>query len=373
MRLVYVITRGDDVGGAQVHVVELATWMQTKFGRDVTVLCGPGDELRARLDSRNIRHACIPTLQRAISPSHDIRAIRDLRSVLAELDPDLVSLHSSKAGIVGRVASKLAGVPCVFTAHGWSFGPDVDLRTERLNRSIERQLATMPAHTITVSDADRKLALDIGIPPERVTTVPNGMPALGVPVPRSFEAPRPMRFISVARFDSQKDHATLLRAFAALEHEVLPELWLVGDGPQRSEVAALIHHLGLSDRVEMLGLRDDVDELLRSSDAFVLVSNWEGMPRSIIEAQRAGLATVATNVGGVAEIITDNRTGLLANRGSIEDVRNALDLLLRDRQVRERLSRAAYENFSRNFTFERTAAATDEVYSEVLGRIRGAS
>ena len=215
MKIAYIVTRAEPIGGAQIHVRDMAAAMRA-HGHEATVLTsGRGafvDDLRAQATPvRLMRHLTMP-----IAPFSDLRALREIRGVFTELRPDLIAAHSSKAGTLARVAGRSLGIPVVFTAHGWAFTPGVPGTKAALFRRIERLVGPLASRIITVSEFDRRLALEARVaPPERVVTVHNGMPDVA-PALRADPGRSPPRLVMVARFMAQKDHATLLRALSSL-------------------------------------------------------------------------------------------------------------------------------------------------------------
>ena len=230
MNIVYVITRADEMGGAQVHVRDLAGALHAR-GQRVTVLAGAPGCLCEQLVERGVRFQSVPALVRPIAPWKDARAVLQLTSILRKLRPDLVSVHSSKAGWLGRVAAKRAGIPVILTAHGWNFAEGLPPAMRRLSAVLERLFARLTDHIITVSEHDRRLALACRIaPPERITRIYNGVHdiAANVPAPRSG-GDGPVRIVMIGRFSRQKDQAGLLRALARIS-DVDWRLWLIGGG-----------------------------------------------------------------------------------------------------------------------------------------------
>lgn len=172
--------------------------------------------------------------------------------------------------------------------------------------------------------------------------------------------------VMVARFEPQKDQATLLRALGGLRDQAW-ELDLIGEGPLMPEMKALAASLGLAERVRFLGQRTDVHHLLAQAQISLLVTNWEGLPLSILEAMRAGLPVIASDVGGVAEMIEDGGTGYLVPRGGIELVSERIARLLRDPDLRSRLGASGRSRYESQFTLEHSVGRTLEVYRSVLG------
>ncbi|HEY8416038.1 MAG TPA: glycosyltransferase family 4 protein [Thermaerobacter sp.] len=343
-RIVMVVTRADRIGGAQVHVRDLALALRAR-DFDVTVLTGPGGPFTAELRRLRIPHRTLPHLARALSPPADARALLELYRALRELAPQLVAAHSSKAGCLARLAARHLGIPCVFTVHGWPLAADgtgAEGAPARFYVLAERLLKGLADRVITVSEHDRALGLRLGVlDPGRVVLIPNGVPD----VPPRFRAgpgrraessgpsgPGPTtapvasaqpggtgdtgnatRLVMVARFEEPKDHATLLRALARVRSPW--QLELVGDGPRRPAVRALARELGLSGRVRFHGARGDVARVLAGAQVFALSTRREGLPLAILEAMRAGLPVVASGVGGVPEAVADGETGFVAEPG----------------------------------------------------------
>jgi glycosyltransferase involved in cell wall biosynthesis len=171
----------------------------------------------------------------------------------------------------------------------------------------------------------------------------------------------------VARFTNQKDHAIVLQALQGIEHNV--QIILVGDGPTRPRIERLAEQLGISDRVKFFGWRDDVHEILASANIYVLASNWEGLPICLLEAMRAGLPIVASDVGGVREVIVDGETGFLVDRGDGAMLRDKLQRLLSDPELRNKMGKAGRKRYLEHFTVERMLDQTLQVYENTIKKI----
>jgi glycosyltransferase involved in cell wall biosynthesis len=350
------------IGGAQVHVRDLATRLATD-GHEVRVITGAPGPLTEALTAAGVACELCPGLLREIHPLYDSRAVAALRRSMRAFAPDLVSTHSSKAGVVGRIAARLAGRPCLFTAHGWAFTEGVPAARRTLYRALERATAPLATRIICVSERDRLLAEAAGIASGRLVVIHNGMPDIPADLRANPGRPGRLKLVMVARFDRQKDHRTLLLALRDLD-EV--DLDLVGDGPAEVEIMALAASLGLSDRVAFLGRRTDVAAVLAGAHAFVLSSHWEGFPRSTLEAMRAGLPVVVTDAGGAAEAVVDGVTGYVVARSNVADMRARLARLAIAPDLRGALGAAGRQRYERRFTFERMYRETIAAYSAVL-------
>jgi glycosyltransferase involved in cell wall biosynthesis len=366
VRITYIVTRADPIGGVQIHIKDLAAAAQRQ-GHTVTVLCGGSgpflDALRAQ-DTPTIalRHLTVP-----IGPVRDFRALREIHELLKGLRPDLLAVHSAKAGVLGRLAGRSLGIPVVLTAHGWTFTPGIPPLQAMGYRLIERLAGPLTSKIIAVSDFDRRLALEHRIvPADRIVTVHNGMPDIA-PHLRADPRRSPARLIMVARVGAQKDHPTLLRALAGLRDQPW-DIDLVGDGPLMGEMKALTATLGIGARVRFLGQRMDVDQLLAGAQASLLATNWEGFPLSILEAMRAGLPVVASTVGGIDEAIRDGESGYLVPRGDTEALRDRIGRLLADPELRARQGASGRVLFEEQFTLDRAVSRTLAVYRDVVAQ-----
>lgn len=362
MRIAYIITRSDSIGGAHVHVRDLAQAM-IGLGHDVCVLVGGQGPFTEELEAKGIPYYSIEHLVRPINPYNDLLALKELCTVLRKVKPDLISTHSSKAGWLGRVAGKILGIPTLFTAHGWAFTEGVPALERYIYLLAEKMAAPLATKIITVSEYDRRLALKYRVASaEKIITVHNGMPDVS-PLLRAKPDKEPPKLIMVARFEPPKDHFTLFKALAQLK-DLKWELDLVGDGPLRREAEKMVSNLGLKDRVRFLGSRKDVPELLAQAQIFLLISKWEGLPRSIIEAMRAGLPVIASDVGGVRELVVENETGFLIPIENVGMLVQRMRFLLVNSRDRMRMGDKARKRYETKFTFNRMFAENLKLYEK---------
>ena len=364
MNIAFLVTRADPIGGAQIHVRDLAAAVQREGHAPTVLLSGSGpfvDDLRAKgIPVVVLRHLANP-----IRPYQDLRALREVVAALRDLRPDLVTAHGAKVGILGRLAARRLGLPLIVTVHGWACAPGTPPIQATVSRWLERLIGPLANKVITVSEFDRKFGLQARLVTEsRVVTVHNGMPDVA-PEFRADPERSPARLVMIARFEPQKDHATLLHALGDLRGYAW-ELDLVGDGPQRLQMELLAQGLGIRERVHFLGQRRDVDRLLSRAQIGVLVSNWEGFPLSILEAMRAGLPMVATDVGGVAEAIDDGKTGYVVPQGQPAPLRDRIERLLSDPGLRAQLGINGRRRYEQHFTLDSLVSKTLAVYQDVL-------
>jgi glycosyltransferase involved in cell wall biosynthesis len=354
-RLLYCITNLD-FGGAQQHLVRLAACFSHRF--DVIVAYGQPGPALGELEAIGIATRAIPFMLRTIAPFSDLRSILRLRAIIREVTPAVVHVHSAKAALLGRVAALGLGVPVVYTVHGWAFkkgAPPVRRAVAWLGENL---LARASDEVICVSESEARLARSaLLLQPRSLRVIPNGIPDERVAANR-----RDMRLaaVMVARFQEPKRQDLLLRAMLHVTQPL--ELRFVGDGPCRAAMQRLAAELGIASRVRFLGERPDVAALLAAADIFVLVSDHEAMPLSVIEAMRAGIPAIASDVGGMAELVEHGVSGLLLRDARPESIGAALASLMADSGLRARMGAAARARFLARHQDSRMIAAIADTY-----------
>lgn len=359
-RILYLITRSN-LGGAQTNVLDLIGGFHPRYA--VELASGEEGPLTARARALGVPVHPLPYLLRRVDPRGDLRSVRDCTALIRARKPDLVHAHSSKAGIVGRLAGRLAGVPVVFTAHGWGFSSGAPPLRRALALLSEKAVARLGAQTICVSEDDRQRALRLRVGSARsLTTVHLGLDA-GAGV-AADPAVQPPRFVMVARFNEQKDQPTLLRAIARVRRAGTCEAHFdfVGSGPALERCRALAETLSVSASVSFLGDRHDVPDLLAMAQGCILSTHYEGLPFSILEAMRAGLPVLATAVNGIPEEVIDGQTGLLVPPGDADALAVSLQTLIGSPALRRRMGEAGRQRFLDEFTLDRMLRETEAVY-----------
>jgi glycosyltransferase involved in cell wall biosynthesis len=246
-------------------------------------------------------------------------------------------------------------------------------RARRSRVGLRESRAPLARAIICVSEHDRRLALRCRVGRRaRLYTVRLGIADTDFPL--ADAAVEPARLVMVARFNEQKDQATLLRAWAQLASSgELGEATLdfIGSGPSLEACTELSQVLGVGGSVSFLGDRADVPEMLSRAQAFVLATHYEGLPVSILEAMRAGLPVVASDVGGVREEVAHGKTGLLVRRGDVGALADALRQIIRSPDERASLGRAGRDKYLQEFSTARMLAQTGAIYERVLTGRRG--
>ena len=374
------------VGGAQETALGYCSMLDPARWETALVAgpeSSPEGDLFDEAKRQGVRVLTIPTLRRRVRPIGELRAVVDLVSLFRRERPDIVHTHSSKAGLVGRLAARLAGVPViVHTVHGWSFHDGMSRAGRALAVAAERLAARWTTSLVVVSRRDADLGIAAGIgSADRYALVRSGIDTVAFQSAATTRAsaraklglPEGVPVMgTVTRLCRQKDPVTLLRT-AQLVVGARPDarVVVVGDGPLRTEVEGLLDQWHLRSHVTLLGPRTDVAGLLPAFDAFVLTSRWEGLPRVVVEAMAVGVPVVSTDVGGVSEAVEDQVSGLIAPAGDGEALAQAVLRVFDEPGLGIRLGRTAAATVD-EFDVSRMIDRLDDLYTGLMtvGRSR---
>lgn len=353
MRLGLFVTRLD-LGGAQQVVLDLAAHAAGQ-GVDVTLYAGAGGALDDAARALPVQVQLLPWLPHAVAPG-DALAVPRLAQLFRAGRLDVLHTHSSKAGALGRVAAKLARVPAVVhTVHGWSFNDTQSAATQRAFVAVEKACAKLSDALVCVSEHDRARGLSLhigqkdqyrilraGIDVERFSA-PTGGPALR----QRLGIPDGHRVVgTVANFKPQKgplDCAEVAVRVLRARDDV--HVVYAGDGPLRSLAEQRLVHAGVHQRAHLLGWCDDVDAVYAASDVFLLMSHFEGLPRSVLQAMAGRVPVVATAVDGTAEVVR-KETGYPVARGDVAGAAEAVLAALEGDEGRAARAHAQLPAFS---------------------------
>jgi glycosyltransferase involved in cell wall biosynthesis len=347
-------------GGQEVRILTEVGWLQT-LGWRVLLACQPGSGILSRAS-----RASVPAIPLVMRASWDLRALIRLVALIRREKVGLVHTHSSIDGWLGGMAGRLAGVPVVRSRH-------VSIPIRRRWNPVYSLLAD---RIVASGDAVRRILIDAGVDPSGVVVLPSGVdlerfsPGPACPRVRAeFGLTGPV-IGSVAMFRGSKGHAELLEAFDRLGGEV-PDacLLLVGDGIRRRSVERLAEARGLGGRAVFTGFREDVPDLLRTMDCFVLASTrTEGVPQSLLQAMAVGCPVVASAVGGIPDVVQHGVNGLLVPPGDpaalAEAIRTVFVKPVAAREMAERGRALVHARFSHVQALERL----DRLYRELICR-----
>lgn len=365
------------VGGAQDNTL-LTVEHLPRERYEIHLLFGPEGRWLSRAQSiEGIRCIEMPTLVRPIRLFKDARALLAMTRLIRRERYDIVHTHSSKPGFLGRLAARLAGTPVVIhTIHGFPFNDFMPRVKHDFFVALERWASALTHRLITVSELNRQKAIALGIAPaDKFQTIYSGIQfdRFDLPVDRAalrrsleIEGDRPVIGF-VGRLSPQKDPL----CFVAAMPEILRRhpgalILMVGDGELRQAVETEAKRLGVDSALRILGFREDVPQLLRAMDLFVLSSRWEGLGRSLTEALYCGLPAVATAVEGVPELITDGETGRLVPPEQPEAIADAVNDLLSNAGRAQAMAAAGQARVKALFDVQRMVDDIDALYQTQL-------
>ncbi len=369
------------VGGAQQNTIDTCTYLSREmYDTEIIVgpQTGPEGELLSEAGRRGVRLHVIHELVREISPARDAAALMKMVSYFRAQKPRIVHTHSSKAGILGRWAARIAGVPViVHTVHGWGYHEYQPAHIRLLYQYLERITARITDKMIVVSDCNAEKGLSDAIGSRDLYTTIHSSIDIDAFSPEKYDPVRIRRSFGfsahapvigmVGRLSSQKNPADFVRA-AALVKQKKPEaaFLFVGDGPLRSGIERQITQCGLEGSVVLAGLRDDVPALLACMDVFILTSLWEGLPRVIVQAMAAGVPVVANGVDGVREIIRNGTNGFMVDPGDTASMADRVISLLECPDLRASVTRQAHATVRQEFSLWSMIGRIEEIYGELL-------
>lgn len=382
MKICHVITRMI-IGGAQENT-HLTCAGLAERGHEVMLVTGvetgPEGSLLDDLPPPNYRVQPLPSLRRSPHPLHDWRARREMTRLFREHRFDVVHTHSSKAGILGRLAARAAGVPIiVHTIHGMSFNRTQPGPIRWAYRAAERYCARCTDHIVTVADAMTRQAVAAKLaPPERFTTVYSGMQTEWF-TPTAYDR-RAVRSAwgfsdehivvgTLARLFHNKGYEPLIAAMdiAARRRPELRFVW-VGDGPHRERYLAKLAQLGLRDRVHLCGLVPprEVAGLLAGIDMLVHTSRWEGLPRAAVQALLMCCPVISFDIDGAPDVVLPEQTGLLVPLNDIAQLAAAIERLAADPGLRQAFGQNGRTLCLERFDHQRMVVQLEQLYERLL-------
>lgn len=383
-----------NVGGPAIQAITLTQELED-FGYLTRLVRGTEDPDEGNMDYLAAERGIVPTLvprMRRDPGVGDVVALLQLVSLLRRDRPAIVHTHAAKGGTLGRVAAVIAyprrstRPAVIHTYHGHSLTGYFSGRTAGFYRLVERLLAPVSDCLVAVSDEVRDDLIELNVAtPEKFTVVPLGFDLSPFMADENRASRRAcLREIwntdadelvvsLVARLVPIKRVDRFLAAALRVSSDRPVRFVIVGDGELREQLESSDDAKALGDRLVWAGFRRDIPDVCYASDLVVLTSDNEGTPVSLIEAQAAAVAVVATDVGGVRSVVLDGRTGLLAAPDDVDALATAISALLADRQRRDRMSAAGREHASAHYTLARLAADHARLYDELCGERDGAA
>jgi glycosyltransferase involved in cell wall biosynthesis len=384
MKICHVITRMI-IGGAQENTALTCAGLHAR-GHDVTLITGPeaGPEGSMLAEVRRRGHGVwiVESMCRSVDPLGDWRTRRTLAEMFRELRPEVVHTHSSKAGILGRLAARDAGVPIVVhTIHGMSFNRTQSWPVRTLYRRLEIWCSRFTDRIVCVADAMARQAEAAGLRPRTgFTTVYSGMETDWFSPERyDGEAVRArwgwdrnhVVVGTIARLFRNKGYEQLIPAMAdaADRDDRLRFVW-IGDGVERKDYERQLAELGIRNRVRLAGLvpPNEVAGLLAGTDLLVHASQWEGLPRAAVQALLMARPVISFDIDGAPEVVIPGKTGVLVPLNAERGLAEGMVRLAGDPAGREAMGRTGRQLCLERFDAKRMVEQLEKIYQELVGR-----
>lgn len=367
MKIMEVIRKSD--GGMKQHYISLVKGL-VMAGHIVYAFCSYSGK-----DAAELKHAgaevCCFDFQGEISPLNDIRKIIQLTGMIRRLKPDIVHCHGFKASLICRPAAFFASCSCVYTVHNFVLSGRGNV-SRKLIGTLEKLMAGKTAAVITVSNALKdEMVKNMGVDTGKVYVVHNAKPVLNN---GNRDKTRKLHGITekdilvgtVARLVPSKGIDLLIEAMAGI-FSAYPDakLLIAGSGPDEGRLRHIAETSGLNGRIIFAGQISNIEDYYAAFDYFVLPTMSEGLGISVMEAMSAGLPVIASETGGIPELITHMKNGLLVKPGSKDEISKALLLLLQNRNVASEFGRQAAAASSMMFTEEDMVKETIDIFKQV--------
>ncbi len=361
---------GGEIGGAERHLLTLMRLMdRERFIPELLCLCrGPF--------APQCRREGITTHEVIMRHKLDLGTVAPIRRLIREQEIDIVHTHGVRANLVARISGRAEGVPIVTTFHSLLRYDYSSTAEAWVARALTRLTNNRTDRFIAVSGAVKEDLVTMGVPPDKVNVIYNGLD-VSLLVPGDEPAtvrgklgilPGQRVVAMVGRLHAVKGHVYLLQAARQIVNQYDDVLFLlVGEGPERGLIERTIKELDLVDRVIMTGYYPNISELYPVMDMLCLPSLMEGMGLALLEAMYFGVPVVATRVGGIPELIIDGESGLLVDPGNSDALAIAITWLLDDPALRQRLI-AGGRKRAQEFTVEKMVRQTENVYTSLIFR-----
>ncbi|KYH28018.1 MULTISPECIES: glycosyltransferase family 4 protein [Clostridium] len=315
-------------------------------------------------------------MKRQISLISDLRACLQLIKLVKKIKPDIIHIHSSKAGVLGRIAAYVTGVPCIYNAHGWSFSMNISNKKKKFYATIERICAKLTKKIINISDYEQQLAIQYNIAPKsKMITIYNGIDVDKYngkfdknTILSELNIPKDAFIVGmVGRLAKQKSPETFLKIAERISMLVKNSFFiLVGDGELRKDVEKSIVEKGLTNKVKITGWTNEVAEYISVFDIGILTSKWEGFGLVLAEYMASGKPIVASNVGGIPTVIENNRNGILVDSNDIDGFVDGILKIKNNKELRDSFITNSYKDVREKFDIRRVVREHEELYIKII-------
>jgi len=351
-------------GGAQKYVFDIATnTPRDQF--DTTAVLGGGGDLMKKLEEAGVKTILLKNSQRDINIKKEFSLLFELIKLFRKEKPDIVHLNSSKMGFTGALAARLSGVKkIVFTVHGWAFNENRSFLSKTLFKILHILTIILCHEVISVSEVSKK---QIGkLFGKKLTVIRNGLRDIdlknkdsargGLSVKMleknkktsSILSGNPIWIGTISELHTTKGLNYAIEAISKIKNNII--FVIIGEGEKRKELEEQIVKLGIANKVFLIGYVDLASTYLKAFDILTLSSITEALPYMLLEAGYASLPVIASNVGGIPEIIENNKTGILVSSRNSEEIKSSIEYLIKNPEKARDFGSSLKEKISKNFT-----------------------
>lgn len=377
-KILYLITKSN-WGGAQKYVFDMAVYSKNK-GFNVLMASGgtgkkgsSGGRLWGSISQAGIKTHFLKNLERDINIFSDISAFFEILSLIKKERPDILHLNSAKVSLPGAVAGRILGVrKIIFTVHGWPYKEDINILSKLFRWILSWVTAMTSTDIIAVSNDDFIRGQKMPGISKKIFLIRNGIEEIDFiernqakeDVLKKIKFPvdkNTLWIVDNAELHKNKGLDTLIMAFSKIKMDSL--LFLISDGEERKNLERLVKNLRLEKKVIFLGFIPDAKKYLHAFDIFALPSRKEGLPYTLLEAGMASLPVVSTRVGGIPEVVTHEKSGLLVDSGDINNLNLSLTKLIKDSSLRSTLGRGLQEKVRTDYSMNKMLSETIKLYA----------
>ena len=380
LKVVHIITRLI-VGGAQENVIMIINSLKELDKYDLTLISGPGlgpeGNLYDEIKKRKIKFKLVPELRREISPILDLISLIKLYSHLKKEKFDIVHTHSSKAGILGRIAAKLTNVPLILHCiQGWEFHQYTNKFMTKIYITLEKFISRFTDYLLPVSKQTMIDGLEAGIgsynkyeiihnfvelekydnnsdskQAKKELNIANHTPIIGA-IMRLVPQKNPLDIIKIAE-KVKTNHSNV-------------KFIIIGDGPLLPDLNNLIQRKKLSNNIILTRIKRNIPELLKAMDIFILTSLWEGLPLVFLQAMASGKPIIAYNVGGTSEAVNNEENGYLVKPGDTDTMVKRINELIKDKTRRIEMGIKGRRKLEQEFNKQKQIQKIIEIYDTLV-------
>jgi len=367
------------ITGVQKVTLDILTHLNREHYEPFIICQSPGP-LTEIAEKQGIQCLFINHLVRPISPYQDMLALWQLTQLLRQYQFDILHTHSSKTGLIGRIAGRLSGVPAVMhTVHGYAFPAASSQMTKTFYLMLEWIGARFCDALICLKQADWEIAKQqLQMSEKRLCIIPNGIDTQIYRPLTTLERQKVRQDIfdigedvsviaMIGRLWEQKNPLCFVKAAdKILKKGYKTKFFLIGDGELREELDIEIKRLKQSDNIIILGWRDDVPSLLGAIDILALPSRWEGLPLTILEALSCGVPVVASDIPGNRDAISEGSDGLLAIDNDADSLADQIERLLKNSRLRKSYGEAGREKIIQKFQLDGSIKKIVKLYNQLV-------